>query len=153
MEWEDLVQSACKSLLRCFRAGAYTVPDVGRLLALASAVMRNKVRRVRRKQDQRRNALGTPLTGQARTDALASRSSPQPDPARAAEADDFVQAVLHQLSPQDRRILELAAQDRPDEEAAREVGLQPVAYRARLSRLRTKLRTDPLVRKEDAPVR
>jgi DNA-directed RNA polymerase specialized sigma24 family protein len=70
---------------------------------------------------------------------LVSLSSPQPDPARQAEYRDAVEHLCRGLSDLERKILELRSHDYTSAEVAREMGLNPVALRVRLTRLRKRL--------------
>ena len=136
----DLVQSVHKSLLFGLRHDHFDISSPDKLVALALAIVRRKVarhwRHLRRQQ--------RPSRGAADADGLArllnSLLSPLPDPARVAESRDQVRHLCHHLDETERRMLELRAQDYSTAEVARELGLNAVTLRVRLTRLRQRLR-------------
>ena len=91
--------------------------------------------------DQRQRRLDS---GAAETSPLASilisLSSPEPDPARAAQFNDQVRHLCENLNEAERRLLELRMQGHSPAEAASELGLSAVAFRVRQTRLRQRLR-------------
>jgi RNA polymerase sigma-70 factor (ECF subfamily) len=136
----DLVQSVHRTLLAGLRQEklAITAPD--HLIALALTLVRRKVaRQWRRLQRQRRLDRQPGETGSL-ANVLTSLSSPQDDPARAAQLKDQVEHLCANLGEAERRLLELRVQGYSLAEAACELGLSAVALRVRLTRLRQRLR-------------
>ena len=72
-------------------------------------------------------------------DLLTSLSCPQSDPAQLAQFNDQLRHLYANLGAVERRILELRLQGYSTDEIAREVNLNPVALRVRLTRLRQRL--------------
>lgn len=121
----DLVQSVHRALLPGLRNGRYSFADEGQLVALAVTVLRHKVRRSAR----RRPPVGL--------DEVAVE--PDSGPA-AAVASDLLACLLEKLAGPDRRAVELLAQGLGAAEIAAELGCTPAVARARISRLRRRLR-------------
>jgi RNA polymerase sigma-70 factor (ECF subfamily) len=120
----DLVQSVHRALLPGLRGGRYALADEDQLVALAVTVLRNKVHRA-----ARRARPAAPLAAAA-----------EPSARDAAPADESRDRVLAALDGPDRRIVELRLEDRSTAEIAADLGLTPAVVRARLSRLRARLR-------------
>jgi RNA polymerase sigma factor (sigma-70 family) len=134
----DLVQSVHRSLLLGLRDQKFSLETPENLLALALTLVRRKVaRHWRRLQRQQRLSTESPadLAG-----VLTAWTSPQDDPARAAQFRDQVAQLCQNLSDAERRLLELRLQGYSPAESAAELGLSPVAFRVRLTRLRQRLR-------------
>ncbi len=137
----DLVQSVHKSLLLGLRRGRYDLSGPDKLVALALTLVRRKVaRHWRHAQRQRRLDAGAAPFDLSH--ALTSLSSPQPDPARAAQFNDQIRHLCAGLGDTERRLLEMRLQGYSPAEIARELGLSDVALRVRLTRLRQRLRAD-----------
>lgn len=136
----DLVQSVHRSLLLGMRKDKFDISTPENLIALALTLVRRKVaRQWRHLQRQQRLSHGPADTANL-PQLLTSLSSPQPDPARAAQFSDLVRQLCDGLSAAERRMLEMRLQGYSTEEVARDLGLNPVAMRVRLTRLRQRLR-------------
>jgi RNA polymerase sigma-70 factor (ECF subfamily) len=131
----DLVQSVHRSLLLGLRQDKFSVAGPENLMALALTLVRRKVaRQWRRAQRQRR-----PGDAGGLAEILTSLSSPEADPARAAQFADQVRHLCDGLNEAERRLLDLRLQGHTPAEAARELGLSAVAFRVRQTRLRQRL--------------
>lgn len=130
----DLVQSVHRSLMIGLRANRFDIAAPEALIALAVTMVRRKAaRRWRHLRRQQR-----PDTGNL-PDLLLSLSSGEVDPARQAELRDGVARLCAGLSDMERRMLELRSQGYSTDEVAGAVGLNPIALRVRLTRLRQRL--------------
>lgn len=124
----DLVQSVHRALLPGLQDGRYTFADERQLVALAVTVLRHKVRRsARKKQPGELDGATTP----------ADRSA---GPPATATANDLLARLLADVEGPDRRAVELLAQGYNTVEIAAALGVAPAVLRARLSRLRRRLR-------------
>ncbi len=136
MDSLDLVQSVHRVLLPGLRDGKYDISSLDKLLALARTVVRHKVirnwRRVQREQVTKEE-LGSGA-GLFLSD----------DPSQATETEDLKQQILANLSGLDRQLVELRIQGYSTGEIAERLKCAPHALRARLSRLRQRLRKDGL---------
>lgn len=140
----DLVQSVHRSLLLGLRDARFDVTTSERLLALALTMVRRKVARAwRRMRRQKRTEGGA--GGEDLCELMISLAAPDSDPARAAQLNDQVRYLWERLDATERRMLELRMQDYSTDEMARELGLNPIALRVRLSRLRQRLRDGGVV--------
>lgn len=134
----DLVQSVHRSLLVGLRQNRLEVQSPEHLLALALTMVRRKVARVWRR-GQRQQRLSSNLGTAALPDVLAALSSTRDDPAAAARFTDQVRQLCSGLSEADRQLLDLRVQGYSTAEIAQTLGIQPVALRVRLVRLRQRL--------------
>jgi RNA polymerase sigma-70 factor (ECF subfamily) len=130
----DLVQSVHRTLLPGLRDGRYDLADGDGLVALALTVIRRKVADTWRRAKRR----GEAPVGDAGWDSLSDDSAP--DPAEAAQAGDAVRRVLAELDGPERRLVELRLAGLGTSEIAAKLGCDAHALRARLSRLRRRLR-------------
>lgn len=134
MDSLDLVQSVHRVLLPGLRDGKYDVSTLDKLLALARTVVRNKVirnwRRVQREQATRSKKAATDPENRGAID----------DPAHAILTEDLKRSILSGLSGLDRQLVELRIQGYSTGEIAQRLNCDPHALRARLSRLRQRLR-------------
>lgn len=130
----DLVQSVHRALLPGLRDGRYAFADENQLVALAVTVLRHKVRRTARRQ---RPTATDPNTLPPGTDPAAA-------PGDTAAEEEVVARLLAELEPIDRRLIEMRLADVPTTEIAESLGLTPAVLRARLSRLRKRLRDSGL---------
>jgi RNA polymerase sigma-70 factor (ECF subfamily) len=138
----DLVQSVHRELLPGLREGKYDLSSSQQLLGLALTVIRRKVARNWRRL-QREQKLGAlpddpDLPPEA---ALASRHTDE-DPLANALVNDAIAHMLQQLAADDRRLVERRLQGLSTIEIAQELKCDPHILRARLSRLRQKLRAE-----------
>jgi RNA polymerase sigma-70 factor (ECF subfamily) len=135
----DLVQSVHHSLLLGVRQQKFDLAGPEQLLALALTLVRRKVaRHWRRLQRQQRLSNGEPETGNL-PGLLSSLSSPEEDPARAAEFHDQVEHLCRNLGEMERRMVHLRLSGYTTAEIAQDLGLHPIALRVRLTRLRQRL--------------
>ncbi len=136
----DLVQSVHRSLLVGLRADKFDISSPENLLALALTMVRRKVARhwrhlQRQQRLEARSTEGGDLPG-----LLASLSSPQSDPASAAQFNDQLRQLCSNLDETEQRMLEMRLQGSSTAEVAQELGLNTVTLRVRLMRLRQRLR-------------
>lgn len=126
----DLVQSVHRALLPGLRDGRYTFADEDQLVALAVTVLRHKVQRTARR----------PPPSPADPATLPPEAAPGVGPSESAVGEELIAKVLANLDPEDRRLVELRLQDYSTAEIATELGVSAAVLRARLSRLRKRLR-------------
>lgn len=119
----DLVQSVHRALLPGLRDGRYTFESEDRLIGLAVTVLRHKFQRAARPSPE--PPPGPPVP---------------PTPEQHAEAEDLYLQMLASLDATDRRLLEMCRRELDAAEMARELGTTAPIVRARLSRLRKRLR-------------
>jgi RNA polymerase sigma-70 factor (ECF subfamily) len=137
----DLVQSVHRSLLVGLRQDKFDLSSPENLMALALTMVRRKAaRQWRRLQRQKRLEAAPSGEPSGLSQLLTSLSSPQPDPARAAQFDDQVRHLCNGLDAADRRLLELRLQGHSPAEIAGQLGLSVNALYVRLTRLRQRLR-------------
>lgn len=134
----DLVQSVHRSLLVGLRQNRLDVRSPEHLLALALTMVRRKVARVWRR-GQRQQRMSSSIGNSQLPEVLAALSSTRDDPAAAARFTDQVRQLYEGLSDTDRQLLELRVQGYSTAEIAEQLGIQPVALRVRLVRLRQRL--------------
>src|SRR5262249_17434712 len=133
-------QSVHRSLLLGLRGGKFEIPSPEQLTALAVTMVRRKVaRQWRRLQRQQCLSRDARQPGDV-VHTLVSLSDPQADPARQARSNVQVRQLSTRLDEPGRRILEMRLQGHSTAEIAQAVGLNPVALRVRMTRLRQRLR-------------
>lgn len=125
----DLVQSVHRALLPGLRDGRYAFADEGQLVALAVTVLRHKVRRSARRR--------SPLE----LDPAAPPVEPAAGPPATALANDLLARLLSELDGPDRRAVELLVAGHDTAAIATALSCTPAVVRARLSRLRQRLRS------------
>lgn len=133
MDSLDLVQSVHRVLLPGFREGKYDISSVDHLVALARTVVRNKVIRNWRRLQREREVV-------VRDEGEGIDRSAEPDPAKLAQTKDQLRHLLEGLPESERQLIELRLEGFSTVEIARQLQLDAHALRARLSRLRQKLR-------------
>jgi RNA polymerase sigma-70 factor (ECF subfamily) len=130
----DLVQSVHRALMPGLREGKYELTDSEQLLSLALTVIRNKVitkwRRLHPEHERRQGDATTAAQSHGRED----------DPSLVAQVNDSVRHLLDSLPEADRQLLELRVQGYSTVEIADRLQCEAPALRARLSRLRQRLR-------------
>jgi RNA polymerase sigma-70 factor (ECF subfamily) len=126
----DLVQSVHRALLPGLQDGRYAFADEEQLVALAVTVLRHKVQRTAKRPPP---APTDPAT-------LPPEQSPEASPPDAAVGEELAAKLLAGLDPEDRQIVEFRMQDFSTPEIAARLGVSPAVLRARLSRLRKRLR-------------
>jgi RNA polymerase sigma-70 factor (ECF subfamily) len=134
----DLVQSVHRSLMVGLRDDRFDLATPDNLVALAVTMVRRKAARHWRRLRRQRRVDGDP--GADLPSLLTSLSSPQPDPAGAAQFADAVSHLCASLDETGRRLLELRLQGYSTAEMAAELGLSDVALRVRMTRVRQRLR-------------
>jgi RNA polymerase sigma-70 factor (ECF subfamily) len=131
MDSVDLVQSVHRVLLPGLREGKFDLSSPEQVLALALTIIRRKVarswRRVQREQIPR---------PQHRENGRAAD-----DPVEVAQARDLLHKLLETLSPEEQQLIELRLQGFSTVEIARKLNSQAPALRAKLSRIRQRLRS------------
>jgi RNA polymerase sigma-70 factor (ECF subfamily) len=136
----DLVQSVHRVLLPGLRGGRYTVADPEQMVALAVTVIRRKIAR-RWRQLRREHEMQAQVRDQGvYPDKLSPSPSPAEDPADAAALNDGLRHLLAALDDEERRLVELRLEGFSTVEIAEQMNCDAHALRARLSRLRRKLR-------------
>jgi RNA polymerase sigma-70 factor (ECF subfamily) len=135
----DLVQSVHRSLLLGLREEQFDFSNPDKLIALALTVVRRKVARHWRRLRRQQRLDGRASEGGDLAQLLTSLSSPQGDPALAAQFNDQIRHLCADLSETERRMLDLRLQGYSTAEIAGQLGLNPVALRVRLTRLRQRL--------------
>jgi RNA polymerase sigma-70 factor (ECF subfamily) len=131
----DLVQSVHRSLLVGLRDQKFDISSPQKLIALASTIVRRKV--ARKWRSTRREQPSAACEGLAAT--LSSLSSPEADPAKAAEFNDQIERLCESLNEIEQRMLELRLEGFTSPEVAELLGIHSVALRVRWTRLRKRL--------------
>lgn len=137
----DLVQSVHRSLMAGLRHEKFDISTPENLVALALTIVRRKVAKKWRQVQRQERLTRGPAGDDDLFTTLASLTSREGDPAGAAEVNDALRRVCNDLTPADRRLMELRLAGYTTAEAARELGTDPDVLRAHLSRLRQHLRT------------
>ena len=137
----DLTQSAFRTLLAGLKQEKFDFSSPEQLLALLLTVVRRKVARQWRKS-QRQQRLSLP---EEAADAFASLASAEAPPESRATVNDSIAQLLVGLSDIDRRMIELRLDGHSTVEVAQLLGLDSRVLRARLSRLRQRLREEGLL--------
>jgi RNA polymerase sigma-70 factor (ECF subfamily) len=131
----DVVQSVHRSLLAGLRGGKFDLSTPDNLVALAVTMLRRKVARQWRHLQKQHRLSGT----DAPADPLAGVAERDLGPAREAEFRDTARALYAHLGDVEQRIIDLRLEGYATDEAAARLGLNPIALRVRLSRLRKRL--------------
>jgi RNA polymerase sigma-70 factor (ECF subfamily) len=136
----DLVQSVHRSLMIGLRDQKFAFESPENLLALAATMVRRKAARHWRRlqRQQRLSAGGSGSTEMA--PLLGSLTPATDDPARAAQSREEIARFCESLTEPERCLIELRLQGYTPAECSAEMGLSPVAFRVRLTRLRQRLR-------------
>jgi RNA polymerase sigma-70 factor (ECF subfamily) len=138
----DLVQSVHRTLMLGMRGDKHDISSPEKLVALALTLVRRKVARQWRRVQRQRRLGGGPADSGNLPELLLSLHSTEADPASAAQFNDALRHLCASLDAAEQRILELHLQGYRTAEIAAEMGLNPVALRVRLTRLRQRLRAD-----------
>ena len=135
----DMVQSVCVTLIEGFRRDQFTVTEPEQLVALAAGIIRRKIARTWRR-------LRTQIAAQAKSTGPGGNLSQADetrieaeDPAAEIQRQHDLEALLRQVEPEDRQLLELRLVGFSTAEAARRIGANADVLRVRLSRLRKRL--------------
>jgi RNA polymerase sigma-70 factor (ECF subfamily) len=135
----DLVQSVHRSLMVGLRQSKYDISTPDNLIALALLMIRRKVARQWRHLQRQKRLDGRSGETNDLSMLLSSLSSPEPDPAKAAQFNDAVRRLCNSLDASERRMLDLRVQGYSSAEIAQDLGLHPIALRVRMTRLRQRL--------------
>jgi len=138
----DLAQSVHRTLLLGLKDEKFDFQSSEQLLALLLTVVRRKVAHHWRKMQRQQRLSVNEAGGGDVVSVLASLASRQEGPAQEAALNDAVRKVLAGLSEVDRRMIELRLGGYSTAEVAAELGLDARILRARLSRLRQRLRDE-----------
>jgi RNA polymerase sigma factor (sigma-70 family) len=137
----DLVQSVHRELLPGLRDGKYELSSSQQLLGLAMTVIRRKVARNWRRLQREQKLSSVGDNAGSPESQLASRHTDD-DPLANALVKDAIAAMLRHLGDEDRKLVERRLQGFSTVEIAQELKCDPHILRARLSRLRAKLREE-----------
>jgi RNA polymerase sigma factor (sigma-70 family) len=136
----DAVQSVHRSLLAGLRGGKFDLSAPENLVALAVTLLRRRLaRRWRHVRRQERLSLGGAATTSGPADPMDDRAGATPDPAEEAAFRDAARRLYARLTDAERQMIDLRLQGYSTDEIARRLGLNPIALRVRLSRLRKRL--------------
>jgi len=130
MDSVDLVQSVHRVMLPVLRDGKYDVSSPNQLLALAVTIVRRKVARNWRRV-QKENLL---------QEERSRRQSTAENPVEVATAKDMLAHLSTMLTDEELQLVELRLAGHTTVEIARKLNYAAPALRARLSRLRQRLR-------------
>ncbi len=139
----DIAQSVHRTLLFGLKHDKFDLNSSDQLLALLLTVVRRKVAHQWRKAQRQRRLSSAPNiveSSESPVSLLASMVSPQIDPAGSAAINDSITQLLQGLDGTDRQAIELRLAGYSTVEVAAELGLDARVLRARLSRLRQRLR-------------
>lgn len=140
----DLVQSVHRSLIVGLKQDKYELHEPGQLIALALTIVRRKAARHWRKLQRQDRPSGS-KTGEGNLPSVLQNLADSTDhPAAGVTLDDTVQALCKNLSPDEKRLLELHLEGYRTVEAAEKLGVNADVLRVKLSRLRAKLRATGL---------
>lgn len=144
LDSQDLVQSVHRSLMVGLRDARFDISSPDKLLALTLTMLRRKIaRHWRRNRRQQRLQSSADASGGDETldiaDLLTSISTPQLEPAAAAQFRDSVVQLCRTLDPLERQIIDLRLEGFAAPEIATRTGLTSVNVRVRMTRLRQRL--------------
>src|SRR5262249_41295306 len=140
----DVVQSVHKSLLLGLRQDKFDLSSPDKLVALALVMVRRKVAHHWRHLQRQKRLEGGDSCGEV-PDLLASLSSAEPDPARAAAVNDELRQLVAGLEPAEQQMLQRSLQGYSTKEIAEELQLDLNLLRVRMTRLRQRLRASGVV--------
>ncbi|GAB4127948.1 RNA polymerase sigma factor [Thermopirellula anaerolimosa] len=130
----DLVQSMKRMLIPGLRAGRFQLDSPEQLVALAATVIRRKVALYWRRQ-RRKNVPSLPEA------SLSQVAGGERDPAvMELENEDYLSRLFDKLTHEERRLFQLQLEGMTIAEIARLLGCPAGPLRAKLCRLRKKLR-------------
>lgn len=134
---EDVVQSAFRSFFREAKAGRYQFQRSGDLWRLLAAITMNKLyHQIEFHGAAKRSPRREQGKGDADQSSIEYWVSREPSADAAAELIDEVTALMDQLEPNDRKVLELRLQDLSTEEIAAKLGCSDRTVRRALERIR-----------------
>jgi RNA polymerase sigma-70 factor (ECF subfamily) len=135
----DLVQSVHRSLMLGLRQDKFDISNPDKLVALAVTLVRRKVARQWRHLQRQKRLDSGPAEASKLANLLTSLSSPEMDPARAAQFNDSVRNLCAEMDETERRTVDLRLQGCTTAEIAGALGINPIALRVRMTRLRQRL--------------
>jgi len=141
----DIAQSIYMTLLAGLRESKFDLGSPEKLVALATRMAKLRVADHWRKIKRRDKLLHERVEAGDLSTLVASATEPADDPARIVAHLDQVEHALSGLEDLDRRALELRLLGHSTAEAAAALGMQANVLRARLSRLRQRLRDEGLL--------
>jgi RNA polymerase sigma factor (sigma-70 family) len=132
----DICQSVLGNFLVRAAAGQFDLETPDQLLRLLATMARNKLASHARKQRaQRRDPAHTGLPGES----VSQYADPQPSPSEVVATTELLHEVRRRLSPDERRLVELRAQNYSWAEIAEQVDGRPDALRMQLTRAVTRV--------------
>lgn len=138
----DLAQSVHRTLLDGLQENKFDFASPDELLGLLMTVVKRKVarqwRKARRQSHPDRSEDDT-------AGLLASLNSREENPEGEAQIRDAVEGLLENLSGVEKQMIELRLQGYRTSEVAEQLGIDAKVLRARLSRLRARLRQEGLL--------
>lgn len=134
----DLVQSVHGSLIRGLRENQFDISSPQKLIALAVTLVRYKIAHHWRHLQRQQRLSGGSDEGNMEG-LLVSLSDPGNDPASTVQLRDQVRHLCQNLTPSDRLLVQLRLQGYQPAEIAERLGIDAVALRVRLTRLRQRL--------------
>jgi RNA polymerase sigma factor (sigma-70 family) len=141
----DLVQSVHRSLMAGLRGDKFDISSPEKLLALALTMVRRKVARKWRHARRQQRQGGRAGDGSDLSNLLLSLQSTEANPASTAQLNDTVRHLCANLDATEQRMMQLHVEGHSTAEIAAELGINPVALRVRLTRLRQRLRAGGLL--------
>lgn len=137
---DDIVQSALRSFFMRARDGQYAIERAGDLWALLASITKHKLlKKARHYGQQKRNAgIEQPIPGAERVDNNAAFAD-QPSDAEAIALADEVEAMMRELEPMQREMLELRLQGKTIPEVAAAVQRSERTVRRFLGNFRDQL--------------
>jgi RNA polymerase sigma factor (sigma-70 family) len=141
----DLVQSVHRSLMAGLRGDKFDISSPEKLLALALTMVRRKVARKWRHARRQQRQGGRAGDGSDLSNLLLSLQSTEANPASTAQLNDTVRHLCANLDATEQRMMQLHVEGHSTAEIAAELGINPVALRVRLTRLRPRLRAGGLL--------
>lgn len=137
----DVVQSVHRSLMVGLRGGKFDLSAPENLVALAVTVLRRKVARQWRKlqKQQRLSRCDAPVQDGKPAEPWDARPRGGDDPAREAEFRDAARRLSAALSESEQQMLQMRLEGCSTDEMAARLGINPIALRVRLTRLRKRL--------------
>ncbi len=140
----DIAQSIYVALVAGLREDKFDVSQPEQLVALATKMAKRRVADHWRRHARREKLLSDGVARGDLTALMQSATGPEDDPARILDRAERVERMLEELEDLDRRALELRLLGHSTADAAHALGVADNLLRARLSRLRQRLRDSDL---------
>ncbi len=132
----DICQSVLANFFVRAAAGQFELDTPDQLLRLLATMARNKLASHVRKQRARRR---DPAHGSLPSEALAECADPRPGPSEVVASAELLRELRRRLSPDERQLAELRAQDHSWAEIAELLQGRPDALRMQLTRAVTRV--------------